>query len=64
MPTPPTNVRAEAKSPESIRVSWDEPVQPKGKITKYKLMYYMNGDAQEHRIEVGLLNSCIFMPPP
>ncbi|XP_071140063.1 neogenin-like isoform X13 [Mytilus edulis] len=52
VPTPPTNVRAEAKSPESIRVSWDEPVQPKGKITKYKLMYYMKGDAQEHRIEI------------
>ncbi|XP_052084439.1 neogenin-like isoform X3 [Mytilus californianus] len=52
VPTPPTNVHADAKSPESIRVSWDPPAQAKGKITKYKLMYYMKGDAQEHRIEI------------
>ncbi|CAC5395681.1 NEO1 [Mytilus coruscus] len=52
VPTPPTNLHADAKSPESIRVSWDPPAQAKGKITKYKLMYYMKGDAQEHRIEI------------
>jgi len=43
---------ATPRSPDSIRVSWDPPAQAKGKITKYKLLYYMIGETQEHKIEV------------
>jgi hypothetical protein len=43
---------ATPRSPDSIRVSWDPPAQAKGKITKFKLLYYMIGETQEHKIEV------------
>ena len=52
VPTPPVNVVATPRSPDSIRVSWDPPAQAKGKITKYKLLYYMVGETQEHKVEV------------
>lgn len=52
VPTPPVNVVATPRSPDSIRVSWNPPIQAKGKITKFKLLYYMIGETQEHKIEV------------
>ncbi|XP_052090699.1 tyrosine-protein phosphatase Lar-like isoform X2 [Mytilus californianus] len=42
--TPPKNVRAEALSPLTVLVRWDEPAKPNGIIKGYKIFYTLEPD--------------------
>lgn len=51
VPSPPVNIRVAPQSPESILVSWDPPLQPKGQILKY-LLSYEDAHGSPKQIEV------------
>ncbi|XP_050396200.1 neogenin isoform X2 [Patella vulgata] len=54
VPTPPVNLTAVPMSPTAIHVRWDAPVDSKGKITKYVLIYYevgSSGGEEEENIQ-------------
>ncbi|XP_036362516.1 neogenin-like isoform X9 [Octopus sinensis] len=52
VPSPPRNAIAEAVSPTSIRVKYEPPEEPNGKIRSYKIIYYEVGANKEAAIEV------------
>ena len=47
VPSEAQNVQALALSPTSIKVTWDQPAQTKGQLTKYELIYYQVGKTEE-----------------
>nr|XP_034321559.1 neogenin isoform X1 [Crassostrea gigas] len=51
VPSPPVNIRVTPQSPESILVTWDPPLQPKGQILKY-LLSYEDAHGSPKQIEV------------
>ena len=53
VPGSPTNIRAYATSPTSIKVDWDPPEAHNGPITKYKLYYYPVGATKEIDVDVN-----------
>lgn len=51
VPSPPVNIRVTPQSPESILVTWDPSLQPKGQILKY-LLSYEDSHGSPKQIEV------------
>lgn len=51
VPSPPVNIRVVPQSPESILVTWEPPLQPKGQILKY-LLSYEDAHGSPKQIEV------------
>ncbi|XP_046562844.1 LOW QUALITY PROTEIN: neogenin-like [Haliotis rubra] len=52
VPSPPVNLRAMAMTPTSIRVNWNPPVESKGRISHYVLIYYEVGSDSEKEVSV------------
>lgn len=47
VPSPPHNLQVAPQSPQSVLVTWEAPLQPKGQILKYLLIY--KGDTGSSR---------------
>ncbi|CAG5130561.1 unnamed protein product, partial [Candidula unifasciata] len=52
VPSPPINLKATALSSNSIAVTWDPPVESKGVVELYVLIYYKVGSKSEDEIRV------------
>ncbi|XP_071098730.1 neogenin-like isoform X2 [Haliotis cracherodii] len=52
VPSPPVNLRAVAMTPTSIKVNWNPPVESKGRISHYVLIYYEVGSDSEKEVSV------------
>ncbi|XP_067871747.1 neogenin 1a isoform X3 [Heterodontus francisci] len=56
VPGPAQNLVAQANSPTSITVMWQEPHSDNGPIANYKLYYMENGAGSEQDVDVGSLS--------
>ncbi|XP_067829535.1 neogenin-like isoform X2 [Heptranchias perlo] len=56
VPGPAQNLVAQANSPTSITVTWQEPHSDNGPIANYKLYYMENGAGSEQDVDVGSLS--------
>ncbi|KAH9523490.1 putative aminophospholipid-translocase [Bulinus truncatus] len=53
VPSPPINLHATPISSSEIKVRWDPPLEPKGRIRSYSLFYYKVGSKTESEIAVS-----------
>ncbi|KAK3580125.1 hypothetical protein CHS0354_034065 [Potamilus streckersoni] len=53
VPSEARNLQARALSPTSVGITWEPPLDPKGAITQYDLIYYAVGDSDEQRVTVA-----------
>ncbi|XP_062927136.1 neogenin-like isoform X2 [Mobula hypostoma] len=59
VPGPAQNLFAQANSPTSITVTWQEPLSENGPIVNYKLYYMEKGAGSEQDVDVGSLSYTI-----
>ncbi|XP_059801851.1 neogenin-like isoform X2 [Hypanus sabinus] len=59
VPGPAQNLFAQANSPTSITVTWQEPLSDNGPIVNYKLYYMEKGAGSEQDVDVGSLSYTI-----
>ncbi|XP_052264335.1 neogenin-like isoform X3 [Dreissena polymorpha] len=52
VPTEPINVSALPLTPKSIKVTWGEPLQTKGRLLNYAIYYYVDGDTEEEQTSI------------
>lgn len=49
-PSPPTNIEAQSSAPQTIEITWDDPLVTNGPITNYIVSYTTNGQTRNRTI--------------